>query len=174
MSQGDLVRLRSFEPDDAETYRAWVNDREIARLIDGSGPVTRAEHETWYRTIVASSSAAPFAVERLSDRRFIGLVWLFDIHSRHRRAEVRIVLGDRSAWGGGYGTDALRVLVRIAFGSFDLQKLWADVLVTNPRACRAFERAGFTREGLLKGDRAQDSGRVDVVRLGLLREAQKA
>src|SRR5215467_15035627 len=165
MYQGDLVRLRTFEPDDAETYRAWVNDPEIARLIDRSGPVKRSEHETWYRGIVASPTAAPFAVERLSDRRFIGLVWLFDIHARHRRAEVRIVLGDRSAWGGGYGTDALRVLARIAFGPFDLEKLWADVLATNPRACGAFERAGFTREGLLKGDRAHDSGRVDVIRL---------
>ncbi len=98
------------------------------------------------------------------------MVWLYDIHPRHRRAEVRIVIGEKSAWGGGYGTDALRVLVGIAFGLLRLEKLWADVLVTNPRGAAAFERAGFKREGLLLGDRAQDDGRVDVIRLGILRD----
>jgi len=160
--QGALVRLRTFEPGDAERYRAWVNDPETARLID--------RHEAWYRALMASPSAAVFAVDRLTDGAFIGIVWLYDIHPRHRRAEVRIVIGDKSAWGGGYGTDALRVLTRIAFGTLKLERLWADVLATNPRAARAFERAGFTREGLLAGDRAQDGGRVDVIRLGVLRD----
>lgn len=168
--QGGLVRLRTFEPDDAERYRAWVNDPEIARLIDRAGPVTQTEHEAWYRALVASPSAAVFAIDRLSDGALIGIVWLYDIHQRHRRAEVRIVIGDKSAWGGGYGTDALRVLARVAFGPLQLEKLWADVLATNPRGAGAFTRAGFTREGLLRDDRVQDAGRVDVIRLGILRD----
>ena len=167
---GDLVSLRPFEPDDAERYRAWVNEPDVAWLIDRAGPVTRAEHEAWYRALVASPSATVFAIDRRSDGTFIGIVWLYNMHVRHRRAEVRIVIGDKSAWGRGYGTDALRVLARIAFGTLKLEKLWADVLVTNPRAAAAFERAGFTREGLLAGDRVQDGGRVDVIRLGMLRD----
>ena len=174
LQHGELVRLRAFAPDDAERYRTWVNDDEVARLIDRAGQVTKAEHEAWYRALVASPSAAIFAIDRLTDGTFIGLVWLYDIHARHRRAEVRIVIGDRSAWGGGCGTDALRVLVRIAFGPLKLEKLWADVLATNPRAAAAFEGAGFTREGLLAGDRRQDSGRVDVIRLGILRDPAQA
>lgn len=172
--EGARVRLRTFEPADAERYRAWVNDPEIARLIDRAGPVTHAEHEAWYRALVASPSAAVFAVDRLGDGKLIGVVWFYDIHPRHRRAEVRIVIGDKSAWGGGYGTDALRVLVRIAFGPLRLEKLWADVLVTNPRGAGAFERAGFKREGRLLGDRIQDDGRVDVIRLGILRDPATA
>jgi [ribosomal protein S5]-alanine N-acetyltransferase len=171
--RGRLVRLRAFEPADAEPYRRWVNDPEIARLIDRAGPVTRAEHEAWYRELVVSQSAAVFAVDRLTDSAFIGLAWLYDIDSRHRRAEVRIVIGERSCWGGGYGTEALRLLVQIAFGPLGLEKLWADVLATNPRGVAAFERAGFAREGLLAGDRVQGAGRVDVVRLGLVRESAK-
>jgi RimJ/RimL family protein N-acetyltransferase len=174
LQQGELVRLRPFEPHDAERYRTWVNDHEVARLIDHVGQVTRAEHEAWYWALVASPSTSVFAIDRLADGTFIGLVWLYDVHARHRRAEVRIVIGDRRAWGGGCGTDALRVLVRIAFGPLKLEKLWADVLATNPRAAAAFESAGFMREGLLAGDRRQDNGRVDVIRLGILRDPGKA
>jgi diamine N-acetyltransferase len=172
--QGALVRLRAFEPEDAERYRAWINDPETARLIDRANPVGKAEHEAWYRSLVASPSAAVFAVDRLTDGAFIGLVWLYDIHERHRRAEVRIVIGEKSAWGGGYGPDALRVLANIAFEERKLDKLWADVLATNPRAARAFERAGFTREGLLAGDRVLGNARVDVIRLGMLRVPGRA
>jgi diamine N-acetyltransferase len=171
--QGRLVRLRAFEPRDAEAYRVWINDPEIGRLIDRAGPVTPAEHEVWYHDLIASESAAVFAVDRATDQKFIGLVWLYEIHTRHRRAEVRIVIGDRSCWGGGYGTEALRLVVQIAFGPLRLEKLWADVLAANPRAVAAFERAGFRREGLLAGDRFQGAGRVDVVRLGLLRESAR-
>lgn len=172
--QGALVRLRAFELADAERYRAWINDPEMARLIDRDGPVGKAEHESWYRSLVTSPSVKAFAVDRLIDGAFIGVVWLYDIHERHRRAEVRIVIGDKTAWGGGYGPDALRVLARIAFGALKLDKLWADVLATNPRAVRAFERAGFAREGLLAGDRVLGKARVDVIRLGMLRDPGKA
>jgi len=171
--QGALVRLRAFEPEDAERYRAWINDPETAQFIDRARPVGKAEHEAWYRSLMASPTAAVFAVERLIDGAFIGLVWLYDIHERHRRAEVRIVIGEKSTWGGGYGPDALRVLARIAFGERKLDKLWADVLATNPRAARAFERAGFTQEGLLAGDRVQGGSRVDVIRMGMLRDPER-
>jgi RimJ/RimL family protein N-acetyltransferase len=166
---GKLVKLRAFDRADAERYRDWVNDAEIAALVDRVKPVSRHEHEAWYEALVTSDTACVFAVERLDDGRFIGLVWLYAIHWRHRRAEVRIVLGDRASWGSGFGLDALRLLVSVAFGPLDLEKLWADALVSNPRAIAAFERAGFVREGLLRGDRVGAGGRIDVVRLGLLR-----
>jgi RimJ/RimL family protein N-acetyltransferase len=174
MYVGERVKLRAFEPEDVEPYRVWVNDPEIAGLIDRAGPVTREEHRAWYEALIASPDVRAFAVERLKDGAFIGLVWLYGIHWRHRRAEVRIVLGDRTAWGGGHGTDALRLLRRIAFGPLKLDKLWADVLGTNPRAVAAFERAGFVREGLLVGDRLVAGRRVDVVRLAALRGTEEA
>jgi RimJ/RimL family protein N-acetyltransferase len=169
MYLGKRVRLRAFEREDAERYRSFVNDAEIARLVDRAKPVTALEHTRWYESLVASENVAAFAVEARRGGRFLGLVWLYDINWRHRRAEVRILIGERRAWGGGFGTDALRTLVEVGFGPFNLEKLWADVLATNPRAVGAFEAAGFVREGLLKGDRVENGARVDVVRLGVRR-----
>jgi diamine N-acetyltransferase len=173
MYRGKLVTLRSFDPEDAERYRQWVNESEIAVLVDRARPVTRLEHERWYEQLVSSERTVVFAIDEQRPRRFIGLVWLYDVHWRHRRAEVRIVIGERRAWGGGRGTDALRVIARVAFGLLNLEKLWADVLATNPRGIAAFEAAGFEREGLLRADRVQDGGRVDVIRVGLLRSPRR-
>jgi len=166
-----LVTLRAFERDDAERYRRWVNDPEIGAFIDRGQPVTPEEHARWYEALVSAESNRVFAVDDAGGT-FVGLVWLYGIHRRHRRAEVRIVIGERKAWGTGVGTEALRRVSDIAFDTLGLEKLWADVLVTNPRAVASFEKAGFVREGLLRGDRAAASGRVDVVRLGRLRGEQ--
>jgi len=165
---GSLVTLRPFEREDSETYRRWVNDPEVGALIDRGDPVGEEEHARWYDALVSSSRNAVFAIDD-KDGSFVGLVWLFAIHTRHRRAEVRIVIGERKAWGGGRGTEALRLIAEAAFGPLSLEKLWADVLATNPRAVATFERAGFVREGVLRGDRVSKGQRVDVVRLGLLR-----
>jgi ribosomal-protein-alanine N-acetyltransferase len=167
---GRLVDLRAFEREDAETYRLWINDPEVGTLIDRGKAITRLEHERWYDALVSSSNHAVYAVEEKKGGAFIGLVWLYDIHWRHRRAEVRVVIGERKARGKGRGTDALVALAEVAFGPMNLEKLWADVLATNPRAVASFEKAGFVREGLLRGDRSAGGRRVDVVRLGRLRD----
>lgn len=169
MYKGRKVTLRAFEREDAEAYRAYVNDAEIAALVDRAKPVTRLEHERWYEALVSSDRNCVFAVTDNGDGHFIGLVWLFGIDWRHRTAEVRIVIGDRRAWGGGRGTEALRIAGDVAFAGLNLEKVWADVLAVNPRAVAAFEAAGFVREGLLRGDRVEDGRRVDVVRLARLR-----
>lgn len=174
MQAGARVVLRPFERTDAERYRQWVNDPEIGALIDRGQPVEAEEHARWYEALVSADTNRTFAIDDEAGR-FIGLVWLYGIHWRHRRAEVRIVIGERTAWRGGRGTEALRLVAEAAFGPLGLEKLWADVLSTNPRAVAAFESAGFAREGLLRGDRLGAGGeRVDVVRLGRLRSDGQA
>lgn len=169
MYEGKLIRLRAFEREDAERYRAAVNDAGIASLVDRAKPVTRLEHDRWYEALVGSERHVAFAVAPRRGRGFFGLVWLFDIDSRHRRAEVRILISERKARGRGVGGDALLTLVRVAFGPLNLEKLRAEVLTTNAPALAAFEKAGFRREGVLRGDRVVDGRRTDVVQLGLLR-----
>ncbi len=164
--EGELIRLRPFEREDAETYRAFVNDPEVARRIDRAGTVTAEEHAAWYEALVNSETAEVFAVEEKSSGSFIGLVWLYDIQVRHSRAEVRIVFG--RAQGRGCGPEALRLLCTHAFETRGLQKVWADVMAFNEPAARAFEKAGFAREGLLRSDRATGAGRTDVIRFGLV------
>lgn len=168
MYDGRSIRLRPLEWEDAERYRQWINDERMGELVDRVRPVTRAEHQRWYERLTGSDSTLIFAVEDRSSRRFLGCVWLNGIDWRHRRAELRIVLGVRSRQGKGRGTDAIRTLARVGFERLNLAKIYAEVLESNGRACRAFEAAGFAREGLLRKDRWVKGKLQNVVRYGLL------
>ena len=92
------------------------------------------------------------------------------LEALHRHGEVRILIGDKRYWGKGMGTEAISLLSQFAFEKLNLHKIYAYVLASNPRASEAFEKVGFTREGLLKKDRYVNGVFVDVVRLGLLRK----
>ena len=146
----DLVPLD--RPHLART-REWANDPELMRLMDRKQPVSPVEHEAWFASLPRRADCAYFAIETVDGRAHIGNVWLWDIDRRHRKAELRVVVGDRDARGKGLGAEAIDRLCRYAFEKLDLHRVYAYVLVINPSARKAFERAGFSLEGTLRDDR---------------------
>ena len=85
-----------------------------------------------------------------------------------------IQIGERDYWGKGYGTDALRVLLRYAFDELNLQRVSLSVLEGNARAMRSYEKCGFRYEGRERHAWAYDGRRWDEIYMGLLREEWEA
>ncbi len=168
MISGQIISLRPLERRHLERTRAWANDAELARLLDRARPVSEAEHERWFASLKDQANCIYFAIETNDDGRHIGNVWLWEIDRRHRKAELRIVIGEHDCLGQGIGTETISLVCSYAFGSLSLHKVYAYVLAINPRARRAFEKAGFTLEGTLKEDRHVDGRYTDVYLLGKL------
>ena len=162
--------MRPFELDDLDKYRQWVNDPVIGSLVDRVLPVTEMAHDAWYHNLMGNRNAVVFAVDTVDEQRYIGNVWLWNIDLWHRRAEVRILLGQDH--GMGYGTDVLKQIVAFAFSKLDLHKLYAYVLSRNKRAVKAFARVGFVVEGTLKKDRFIDGDYRDVLLMALQKVEQ--
>jgi RimJ/RimL family protein N-acetyltransferase len=102
------------------------------------------------------------AIEAIDTGEHIGNVWFWAIDKTDRKAELRIVLGATGQAGRGAGTEAIRLMSDYAFGSLDLRRVYAYVLAFNERARKAFAKAGFDLEGVLKADRLTSEGPVDV------------
>ena len=149
----DRLELVPLDRPHLARTREWANDPELMRLMDRKQPVTPVEHEAWFASLPRRADCAYFAIETLDGRAHIGNVWLWDIDRRHRKAELRVVVGDRTARGQGLGAEAIDRLCRHAFDTLGLHRVYAYVLGINPSARRAFERAGFTLEGTLRDDR---------------------
>ncbi len=163
------VALCPFDRRHVERARVWVNDRDLCRLLDRARPVSDFEHESWAAGLHQRTDMVFFAIETVPERRHVGNVWLADIDMRHRKAEVRIVVGEPDALGRGMGSEALRQLCDYAFQRLNLHRLFAYVLAINPRAVRAFEKAGFAIEGTLRDDRWSDDRYVDTILLSYIR-----
>ena len=60
-----------------------------------------------------------------------------------RNGRTGTVLGDRSVWGKGYGTDVMRTRTRWAFEDLGLHRLQSECYVENAASKRCLEKTGL-------------------------------
>ena len=150
--RGAKVVLREKRASDAAADHAWRSDPEMARF-DAARPFSasfddfRALHEE--ELAYPSSSRRSLAIEDHAGRH-IGNVMYYNIDYARGEAELGITIGVREYWGQGYGTDAVRSLVRHLFTKTALRRVYLKTLDWNERAHRCFEKAGFAVYGSIR------------------------
>ena len=151
-----------------EATLRWVNDPVMMRLLGRTARVEPDEHRRWFEQLQRRSECRYFSVETAEVGQHVGNIWLWGIDLADRTAEVRILFGDDESSGRGYGSEAITLLADVAFDTMGLHRLYAYVFSINPRAKRAFEKAGFRTEGILRQHRRIAGEFVDVYVLGQL------
>jgi spore coat polysaccharide biosynthesis protein SpsF len=166
---GDRIHLRPLSEEDARgPWVDWFNDQQVTQaMFHGAFPATVESHLAFLRRVTSSATDLVLAIIETQTARHIGNVGLHDINWIDRKAEVGIIIGDRTAHGQGYGTDVLRTIVRHAFDRLTLNKLWAAMHASNQAAVRAFESAGFRVEARLSQEVFRDGEYHDALRMGL-------
>jgi RimJ/RimL family protein N-acetyltransferase len=158
------AKLCVYERRHLAASRRWLNDPELMHLLDRARPVAELEQDQWFNRLHERQDTLMFAIEVQDEH--IGNVWLVDIDVRHRKAELRIVIGEKNHIGQGAGTVAIDAMCAYAFQKLNLHKIYAYVLALNPRARAAFEKAHFVIEGTFIAERWSNDNYVDVIRLG--------
>jgi hypothetical protein len=81
---------------------------------------------------------------------------------------IGIGLGEH-ARGHGIGTVAQRLLAEYLLATTSIDRIEASTDVTNVAEQKALEKAGFTREGLLRGAQERADGRHDLLSYSFIR-----
>lgn len=171
--QGELVRLAAIDPAaDAGTFSGWYHNAEFQKLLDSrpARPLSRQFFEQDLgSSIKISNTQYAFAIRALTGDELIGWVELDDIEWPHATGWIGIGIGNPAYWSKGYGTDAMKILIRFAFLEVGLYRLSLNVFEYNERALRVYEKLGFKVEGRVKNYLNRDGRRWDVIYMGLLR-----
>jgi RimJ/RimL family protein N-acetyltransferase len=72
--------------------------------------------------------------------------------------------------GRGYGSEAQRLLVHYLFAHTQVNRIEATTEITNVAEQRALEKAGFTREGILRGTAFRQGRWHDQIIYSVLRD----
>jgi len=168
--EGKLVRLREYHKDDIPTLWKFVNDVEIRKnLISGIPyPWRFEEEEKWYEEQSAKGDLYNFAIERKEDEKYIGGCGITKVDWKNSVATVGIFLGKKYL-SQGYGSDAMRVLVKFIFDQMNIHKVILHAFSFNKRAIRSYEKVGFKVEGNLRKQIFRDGKYHDEVIMGLLK-----
>ena len=189
--EGQLIYLASIKPDkDAELESRWTHDAEYQRLLgtDLVRPLSPAQIRKIYTEIEKEMDEKGnqfyFTIRRLPHEinaestnegedgagDLLGFIKLDWIGWSQGAGSVSLGIGEPAERGKGFGSDALRLLLRYAFGELNLYRLGAVIPEYNQVALRLFEKAGFKVEARQREALHRAGSRWDIIRLGLLRE----
>jgi len=177
MYQGKLVRFRRVDPlRDLDDRCRWMNDPGVTDTL-GMRPARSSREETrkYLETAAASSdSLVEWAIEDLATGKHIGGCTIRAFNHIARSAELGIAIGEAEFRGKGYGTDAVRLLVQIGFEQFNLNRIHLSANANNKAGIRAYEKAGFSHEGLRRQHGFINGRYYDSVIMAILRSEYEA
>ncbi len=173
MFEGLLVDLVPYNKSFMDNDHRWWNSETIFWLSMGDrgfsskGEVER-EHQEWFSS-EKEHSGLTFGVLSKDGKPlgFFGINWI-DYHSRTANFGAGIFEPDYL--GGGYGTDALTLLIDYCFNWLDMRKVWLVTMSLNVRVMRQMEKVGFKLEVRQREGTYANGQLADVVMYGLMRD----
>jgi len=174
--KGEHVRLGAVDHEElGRAYAVWNKDSELTRYLDArmvSLHSTKRISNFFEKEMEDLAPASHyFTIRALEDNRLLGDINLDVINDwGSRDSFVGLGIGDRRDWGKGYGTDAMKVMLRFAFTEINLRRVTLTVFEYNPRAIRSYEKVGFQHEGRLRSALLRDGKRWDMLYMGILHE----
>jgi RimJ/RimL family protein N-acetyltransferase len=144
--RGEKITLEPPKKEDIPLLLAWQADLEVYRYVAPlPGPRTIQQMEAQYEELASTDRALCWSI--VADGKTVGLTYITNIDWINRQAESTLMIGDRSAWGKGYATEAVRLRTRFAFDDLGLERLESNSVAENVAMHRALERCGYREVG---------------------------
>ena len=168
--RGRKVILRPLDKEtDLEACQRWINDPEVRQYLKRFLPTSKQTESEWLDSLGKKTDDIVLAIETL-DGKFIGTMGLHKIDWKDRTAITGALIGDKTYWGKGYGTDAKMVLLDYAFNQLGLRKICSSVLAFNKRSLRYNLHCGYKVEGIQKKQIFRDGKYRDKLLLAVFQE----
>lgn len=152
MLHSKRLHLRAVEPSDADFMYDVENDAEAWRYSDTIAPLSRRI----LRDYALNYDADPFSAGQLrliitesEKNNPVGIVDLYDVSQRHRRAFVGIYIS-RNHRNKGYAAEALELIEKYARNTLQLHQLGAKMEEHNEQSVKRFSELGYECRGKLK------------------------
>ncbi len=163
MVQNSALYLRLLTPDDVGAhYLRWMHNPAIVQYLESRWSVHTIDSiKKYVAETNASGNNFLFGMFLLESHQHIGNIKIGNVNWIHRFADVGLMIGEETAWGKGYGTEAIRLVAQYAFEEINLHKLVAGIYTSNVGSYRAFIKAGWREVGLLAKHRLLHGVYVD-------------
>jgi RimJ/RimL family protein N-acetyltransferase len=168
---GEHIYLRPLIDEDIEgEYLNWFNDEEVCK---GNShhvfPQTKRKIQEYINHSHQTDDEFILAIVLKSNDKHIGNIAFQDIHQIYRSADLTIIIGDKSAWGKGYGLEAAGLLLQHGFNAMNLHRISCATFDTNEAMKKLALALGMKEEGR-RIEAAYKNGKyIDFVEYGILK-----
>tara|TARA_R110002074_G_scaffold165031_1_gene324989 strand:- start:1012 stop:2694 length:1683 start_codon:yes stop_codon:yes gene_type:complete len=152
-------------PDDllTDTYVGWLNDPDVVRFSEQRHMTHTLES---CRDFIASFTGTPHGLWAIRDKTrglcHIGNIST-EVDSQTATGDIRILIGDRAAWGTGLGAEAWMAVMAHLFDDLGLAKVTAGTLAGNTGMLKIMEKSGMRETHRRPGPTPIDGRVMDMI-----------
>lgn len=168
--KGKRIILRPLKLKDAPNFVRWFKDREVIQHTLRQEPISMREELRFIRKVRREKNHAVLSIFN-ENRVHIGSTGL-KLFPADRGANFGIIIGKKDEWGKGYAGEAIKAVGDYVFKKLKYNRLDLNFFTDNKRARRAYEKAGFKLEGIMRQRHWDKTKRVfrDEGVMSILRE----
>ena len=141
-----MPKLRELQIKDANKMYEWMSDPEVvSSLAIGRYPNSKEEIHDFIRKSWTDKNNIHFAIVTDEDD-YTGTVSLKNINYIDRNAEYAIAI-NKDYWGKEFSKFSTDEIISYGFKILNLHKIYLNVVCSNIRANKFYEKYGFEKEG---------------------------
>ncbi len=166
ISDGKISLKNLMKVDCSEEYLQWLRNPELNKYLEvrHTPPSSISELESYVEEI--SNDNQNLLLGIFYEDLHIGNIKLGPICPVHNKASIGLIIGKKEYWGFGIATCAIKLITNYAFDELKLDKIEAGCYSENLGSYKAFIKANYSCEGVLKSSRKNGQLRDDELLLG--------
>ena len=141
--EGKKLNLRRMTESDTDSIIVWRNKPFVVEDFICKKPVKAEDHRKWIREKIETGLVEQFVIIIKESGQEIGSVYLQKIDHEKHSAEFGIFIGEETALGKGFGSEAMGLILKYAEESLGICSVDLRVLEDNASAMRMYEKNGF-------------------------------
>lgn len=174
---GQRATLRPWRKADAASLVTYADNLNVARQLRDRfpHPYTNADARHYIQSVadVRPTSSFAIALPGAGGDAIGGIGFSAGADVERFSAEIGYWLGE-PFWGRGIAAEAIVLVSAYAFATCNMLRLFALPFADNTRSIRVLEKAGYTREAILRSSSVKDGVPRDQALYALVNERWQA
>ena len=149
--KGQELYLRSITLRDAnKVYLGWLNNKKVNKVLETRHNKQTLKEIKKYILNFKKEKSTLLAICLNESNKHIGNIKIGAVNENHKYAYISYFIGDTDEWGKGYGTEAVKLTLKISFNILNLYKCYAGIYKKNIASAKVLKNSGFKKEAILK------------------------
>ena len=147
---GKKVYLRPVETEDAELFVKWQSNPDVRYSFFIGFPTNSTRQKEYIENLYKEKDFILFVVMSVESDEDVGFTGFYRVDWIGRAATYGIIIGEPKEWGKGFGSEVTKLMVDYGFRTLGLNRIQLHVWKGNNRGLKAYQKAGFKKEGILR------------------------
>ena len=170
--RGKNVVLRAQKEEDAGFFAYWYNQPQVMFQCGFTEPTDEENEKNAIIRHRTEEDSVWFTITD-PDGNIIGETGLLRMWPAWHCTDLSIIIPDPAAQNKGYGTEAIRLMLDLAFEQYEMNRVSIGVVGLNTGALAFYRKIGFRQEGIQEQGYYYNNEYSDFVMMRILRQEWK-